>query len=173
MKLEKPIVISLCFATVALSSCSKQDEQQDAQNQGGIFGGMSFMNKPLNPNAAPKYTEPTIEVLQGKLQQFPSEYPLEQYPNSKMVVAEVRPNFTSRRPNFVCLKTNDQLTNVADYYKQKLYKDGWKPQEAFENTAYSSTVWIKGNLKAEVRVCPAPDPSERVVQLLIYPANGR
>ena len=163
--------VALCCAVLALSSCSKTEDQQDSSGSTGLFGG--FLPKQMNPNVAPKYTEPTIDVLKGKLQQFPSEYPIEQYPNSKMVVAEVRPNYTSRRPNFVCLKTNDQLGNVADYYKQKLYKEGWKPQEAFENTAYSSTVWVKGNQKAEVRVCPAPNPAERVIQLLIYPANGR
>lgn len=162
--------------SLTLTACSKSEDQQD-QQVGGFLGGIGAtvggIQKSTGINQAPKYTEPTIDVLRGKLQQFPSEYPVVQYPNSKMIVAEVRPNYTANRPNFVCLSTGDRLETVATYYKQMLYKDGWQPQVADENTAYSSTIWTKGKQKAEVRVSPGPKQGERIIQLLIYPAFGQ
>lgn len=159
--------LSTILIALLLSACSTSPEDQGGKSG---WGNVSIFSLQAPSTKAPKYMEPTMDNLMGKPQPFPSEYPVVQYPNSKVILAQVRPVYTERKPNMVVLSSRDNIPQVASYYKQRLVAEGWKFQSAFENSAYSSTIWLKENQQAEVRVSPAPQEGEQIIQVLISPA---
>lgn len=116
----------------------------------------------------PQYQAPTIEVLQGKPQKFPTKYPLKKYPNSQVVMALVEPNLRPGLKNVVTLKTPDQKPNVVNFYRNEIAKEGYKPTYDYQNLSFGRSKWIKDGKEIEVRVCPHPS-GQRTIQLLEGP----
>jgi hypothetical protein len=124
---------------------------------------------------APQYVEPTMDVLRGKEQPFPSKYPLSRYPRSRVTYARVRPlaSLPPGHTNQVMLSVPEPTKDViVTYYKQEMKDGGWDLVDKWEAQSYSSTIWRKGDLQVEVRVSPDQYDNQNV-QLFYGPAYKR
>jgi hypothetical protein len=116
----------------------------------------------------PQYQTPTVENLQGKTQLYPSKYPAKRYPNSRVVLAHVRPNLKVGSKNVVVLSTTDNPPVVTQYYVDQLQKDGYALTSTYSNSAFHRSLWKKGDHEVEVRVSPDPY-GKQVIQLFSGP----
>ncbi|GEM_PF-5709926 len=165
---KQVLAATLVLTALSLAACGSGTDA--GYKPGGFLGGIGIFPKGV-PQIAPKYEEPTIKNLMGTPQPFPAEYPLAQYPNARVLLAEVRPVYTARRPNMVCLQSSDDIGKIANYYRLKLSSEGWKFKSADENPVFSSTIWEKGDQVAEVRISPSPQEGQKIIQLFIAPAG--
>ena len=150
----------------SLNGCGSNKQNEDGEIV-GVKG--KWQQSVEDDGPAPKYVQPTMDNLRGKPFRFPSEYPLAQYPGSKVIMANVRPVYHAGQPNMVALESPDRIEMIAAYYKQRLPKEGWIFKRKNENKGFSSTIWTKGDEQAEIRVSPTPSERSWVVQLFIGP----
>lgn len=116
----------------------------------------------------PQYQQPSMDNLKGKPQLFPAKYAVKRYPNSRVVMAYVRPDLLPGQKNVVLLNSSDQQQVISEYYLQNMVKDGWKVTYRAENSAFSQITYQKGNQEAEVRIMADPQ-GRKHVQLLSGP----
>jgi hypothetical protein len=178
--LKPALLIVISIGIFGLTGCGSGEQQEELSVKGGTQSGddqvaSASMQKgtPLgsteDSTPAPKYIQPTMDNLRGKPYQFPSEYGLQKYPNSKVIFAQVYPTYRMNQPNMVALESRDRIENIAAFYKSKLPREGWVFKRKSENAAFSSTIWTKGKEQAEIRVSPTPNSESWCVQLLIGP----
>jgi hypothetical protein len=161
-------------STLVLGGCGSGLGGCNDKTEEVISGPEIYSN--TNGSEAPQYMEPTMANLQGRPQQFPSRYPCAQYPNSRVVMAYVKPNLKPGQKNIVLLSSSDQKPNIAVFYKKDMIANGWEMTNQYENSCFSRTVWrkktINGIQEAEVRVSPDPY-HKQAVQLLTGPYRPR
>ena len=177
--LKPALLLVISIGVFGLAGCgsSEQPDEMSVKEGSQPEGGESSAgtkDTPLSSTAedaapAPKYITPTMDNLRGKPYQFPSEYGLQKYPNSKVIFAQVYPTYRMNQPNMVALESRDRIESIAAFYKNKLPKEGWMFKRKNENAAFSSTIWTKGKEQAEIRVSPTPNSESWCVQLLIGP----
>ena len=110
----------------------------------------------------PQYQQPTTENLQGTEQKFPAKYPVMRYPNSRVVMASVRPNLVPGQHNIVLLKSTDHGIRISSYYRTELPKQGWKLTYQLQNLSFTQLRYRKGDQEIEVRVMPDPQGRQHV-----------
>lgn len=149
--------LAFLACTLALAGCGSEEEQS-----------VPAFNGQYGKPTAPAFTEPSMENLQGTPQQFPSKYPLKEYPNAKVTYAWVKPNLRPGMKNQVMQQTNDAIPAVRNFYIKQLSSDGWRFIDKHETSVYSSTIWQKDGYEVEVRVSPDPRGNKNV-QLMYGP----
>ena len=138
--------------TVLLTGCGQEESTEYMSNTAHLGGAPQ-----------PQPVEPTIEVLKGKEQPFPNNYPLSRYPKSRVTYAWVKPDLLPGYKNHVMLSVPEPSKDViAQYYKTELKKGGWKLVDRWENSIYSSTIWQKNAQEVEVRVSPDQHNNQNV-----------
>jgi hypothetical protein len=169
---RKNYALTLMIATLVLSGCGSGMGGCTDKGEEELSGPKNYDSSSAQQGEDTQYTEPTMANLQGKPQPFPSRYLLKQYPNSRVVMAWVKPNLKPGHKNLVLLSSTDAKPNIAVYYKQDMVKDGWELTYQNENSCFSQTIWRKktngGIQEAEVRVSPDPY-GKQAVQLLCGP----
>ncbi len=153
--------LTVLICSLGLAGCGS-DEPGEIPAFNGQYGQAS----------APQFTEPSMENLQGTPQQFPSKYPLKEYPNAKVTYAWVKPNLRPGMKNQVMQRTNDAIPAIRNFYIKQLSTDGWRFIEKHETSVYSSTLWQKDGYEVEVRVSPDPKGNKNV-QLMYGPVGER
>lgn len=154
---QSRLVLLIAASTLLLAGCgSGMGGCNGQQNDQNVIGTAIVDNSPAGAEEGPQYQEPRMENLQGTPQKFPARYPLKRYPNSRVVMAYVRPNLHPGDRNCVLLTSSDKNFVVAGYYQQNLTGEGWKLVQTEGNTAYSRQLYRKGDQFAEVVVTPDP-----------------
>ncbi len=152
---------SVLICAVALTGCGSE-EPADIPAISGQYG----------ESTAPQFTEPSMENLQGTPQQFPSKYPLKEYPHAKVTYAWVKPNLRPGMKNQVMQQTRDNIPAVRNFYIKQLSTDGWRFIHKYETSIYSSTIWQKDGYEIEVRISPDPRGNKNL-QLMYGPMQEK
>lgn len=164
------ILFLTAMSTVLLGGCGggmggcgdKSEDMQEGNRMGPIVQGTGALDE-----EGPQYQQPTVENLKQP-QKFPAKYPAKKYPNSRVVMAYVRPDLLPGRHNVVLLNSDDPGPLIANYYFKDLTNQGWKPVFQQQNSIFSQIKYQKGNQEIEVRVTPDPHGRQHV-QILSGP----
>jgi hypothetical protein len=159
------MVATIFVGSLLLTGCGGgmggcNDGNKDKENSGLIVDD-SKMEASTN-DEGPQYQHPTTDNLQGVEQKFPARYPVPRYPNSRVVMASVRPNLVPGQHNIVLLKSSDQGIRISSYYRTELPKQGWKLSFQLENLSFTQLRYRKGDQEIEVRVMPDPQGRQHV-----------
>ncbi len=109
----------LVLATLSIQGCSRENAS----------GTASTSNKTEQPSA-------TIaeNAYKNRSQEFPSDFPLPQYPNSQLEVAQLRAG--KRSTPTVILQTTDSVKKVFRFYAKSLKEAGWDIGKVIQNKSY-------------------------------------
>lgn len=145
------------LCSIVLSACStapavQEENPMSLSNQGSA--SLASELAASDEEEGPQYQQPTMEVLQGKAQRFPSRFPLKRYPKSKVVMVDVRENRPPGAKDIVMLLTVDQLNGISQFYQSRLLQESWKKTYEYKNSIYECSKWEKGEMECEVRICP-------------------
>jgi hypothetical protein len=174
---EKTLRLLVVVLVFGMCGCTQQPGEDNQQQGGG--GGFHLPGTEKN-NASntgsnqgveeegPQYQQPTMDVVKGKPQKFPTRYPIKRYPNAQVALVDVRPNRPPGYMNHVMLKTMDNIPSVDSFYRDKMVEDQWKKTYEYHNEIYDSTKWEKGDLLCEIRISQdfSQPNGKRLVQLL-------
>lgn len=173
MKPIRPFVL-VTMSAVLLTGCGagmggcNGGSQSEVQSANGGIATVDAGQEPVTTGEGPQYTQPTMENLKGKRQLYPSRYVCKQYPNSRVIMALVKPNLRPGSHNCVLLGTIDEKPVISNYYRQELAQKGYTPTYNYDNPAFHRSVWKKGDVEVEVRVSPDPYGNQ-TIQILSGP----
>lgn len=142
-----PLVLSACSTTPAIQEESAVSSNQDYESASALLAVSE-------EEEGPQYQQPTMEVLQGKAQRFPAQFPLKRYPKSKVVLVDVREHRPPGAKNIVMLSTLDQMQGISVFYESRLLAECWRKTYEYKNSIYECSRWEKGDMECEVRICP-------------------
>lgn len=150
-----------------IGGCNESKEEIISVAPDPVAGSLAGTES-VQEDEGPQYQTPTMDNLKGIEQKFPAKYPVKKYPNSRVVMAYVRPDLKPGQKNVVLLNSSDNIPAVTNYYQKQMSLDGWTLTYSNGNSAYTELIYKKGNQEIEVRVTPDPY-GKRHVQLLAGP----
>lgn len=125
----------LVLATLSIQGCSKETTD----------GTASTSNKTEQPSAT------TAEnAYKNRSQEFPADFPLPQYPNSQIEVAQLRAGKRST-PN-VILQTPDSVRSVFRFYAKNLKDADWDIGKVIQNKSYVMLAATRNGREATVMI---------------------
>ncbi len=125
----------LVLATLSLQGCSRETSSDTASN----------INKTEHPSAT------TAEnAYKNRSQEFPADFPLPQYPNSQIELAQLRAG--KRSTPSVILQTPDSVKSVFRFYAKNLKEAGWDIGKVIQNKSYVMLAATRNGREATVMI---------------------
>lgn len=111
--------VFLAVATISIQGCTRDTTGGTAQ----------VGNKSQQPSATA-----AENAYKNRPQEFPADFPLPQYPNSQLEIAQLMSG--KRSTPSVILQTPDSVKSVFRFYAKNLKEAGWDIGKVIQNKSY-------------------------------------
>ncbi len=125
----------LALATLSIQGCTRETSSDTAV--------VSSKTEQSSATAAEN-------AYKNRLQEFPADFPLPQYPNSQIEVAQLRAG--KRFTPTVILQTPDSVKSVFRFYAKNLKEAGWDIGKVIQNKSYMMLAATRNGRESTVMI---------------------
>ena len=151
MRLLNNSTVATGAVVILLSGCSQTYTGKDGSSVTVSGGGTNISIKSDDGQT-------TVGMMNS---QYPSAFPVPQYPGSKIstnMAITAQGSGSNNGQTIVMLNSNDQPSQIVQFYKEKLGTAGWKIENTLENASASYVGAVKDSAHMNVSIVPGtPD----------------